>query len=329
MLILNAPLVRQALPMSAAIDAMKRAFAALGLKHADAPRRMHMAIDRHAGTMLVMPTLVVEDDGEALAVKVITLFDHNAEKNLPRIQASVLALDPETGEPLALLAGATLTAIRTAAASGAATDLMARPDSHVAAIFGAGAQSKTHLEAMCVVRDIEKAWIYDVRQDVAEELAAKLAGTGPFPKDVRAAETSKQAVSDADIICTVTTSHTPVFDDADLKTGTHINAVGSFRPEVQEIPSETVGRSRLVVDDREAALDETGDLIQPIRKGLIVPEHIQAELGDLVLENAIGRTSAEQITLFKSVGVGVQDAVAARAALAGATEMGLGIEVEW
>ena len=329
MLILNAEDVRRALPMAEAVGAMKAAFAALSEGRALVPLRAHLDIERHRGVSLVMPCYVADEGGEALAVKVVSLFDGNAARGLARIQAAVVAFEPDTGRPMALLEGATLTAIRTGAASGAATDLLARPESCVAAIFGAGVQARTQLEAVCTVRSIEMAWVYDPRREAAEALAAEMACRGPIPGDVRAATDPREAVAEADVICTVTTAHQPVFDDADLKAGVHINAVGSYQPHVQEIPPATVARALVVVDDREAALDETGDLIQPIAAGLFGPDHIHAELGEILLGRATGRASADQVTLFESVGIAVQDALAARAALARAAELGIGQRVEW
>lgn len=329
MLVLNAEDVRRALPMAAAIEAMKRAFAALTDGRAVVPARAHLAIEPHDGVSLVMAAYVNDAAGEALAVKVVSLFDHNTDRGIPRIQAAVLAFEPDTGRPMALLEGATLTAIRTGAASGAATDILARPDSRAVAVFGAGVQARTQLEAVCTVRRIETVLVCDPLPDAVEAFIADMAGDEPIPRDIRPAADPAEAVRDADIICCATTSSTPVFSDADLKPGAHINAIGSYQPHVQEIPAETVVRALVVVDSREAALAETGDLIQPIERGLISPEHIHAELGELVLGRRAGRASAEEITLFKAVGIAVQDAVAARAALARAQELALGQEVRW
>ena len=329
MLILNAHDVRESLPMADAIDAMKRAFCALSAGRAEVPLRAHLNVEPHDGVSLVMPAYVSDPDDEALAVKVVSLFDGNSRRGMARIQAAVLLLEPDTGRPAAVLEGATLTAIRTGAASGAATDLLARADCKTAAIFGAGVQSRTQLEAVCTVRRIETVWVYDPDESRLGEFIAETAGRGPIPNDVRPARTPTEAVARANVICTATTSARPVFDDADLKPGVHINAVGSYQPQVQEIPADTVVRALVVVDSREAALSETGDLIQPIRKGLIDAEHIHAELGELVSGERDATRSDGQVTLFEAVGVAVQDAVAARSALNRAMELGLGQRVEW
>jgi ornithine cyclodeaminase/alanine dehydrogenase-like protein (mu-crystallin family) len=171
--------------------------------------------------------------------------------------------------------------------------------------------------------------VYDPLPEAVDRFIAELAGTGAIPADLRSAATPREAVAEADVVCTASTSTEPVFDDADLKPGVHVNAVGSYQPHVREIPSETVLRALVVVDSREAALSETGDLIQPIEAGLIGPGHVHAELGDVVLGRRSGRTSPGQITLFESVGIAVQDAVAAELALANAKKLGVGQTVSW
>lgn len=328
MLILNAADLRQALPMKDAVAAMRSAFAAFSAGRAQVPLRTHLSVDRRDGVALIMPASIEDPKAEALAVKVLTVFPQNPARGEPLIQAAVLVLDPETGRPSALLEGGTLTALRTGAASGLATELLARPDAKVAAIFGAGVQGRTQLEAVCTVRGIETALVCDPSPGATERFIAELAGRDSFPAELRAA-TAREAAAEADVLCTATVSPTPVFADADLSSGAHVNAVGSYQPEVQELPPETVARARVFVDDREAALAETGDLIQPIRAGLFGPEHIAADLGELVLGSARGRESDDELTLFKSVGLAVQDAAAARAALARAEELGLGQRVEW
>ncbi len=276
-----------------------------------------------------MPAFVHDDDGDGLAVKVVSLFPHNPNKGLPLIHAAVLVLDAETGRPQALLEGGALTAIRTGAGAGAATDFLARPDSHVAAIFGAGVQARTQLEAICTVRPIETVWIYALDNLEIENYIADMAGHGPVPSDLRPASTPRQAVENADIICAATTSTSPVFSDEDLKPGVHINGIGSYTPAMQEIPSETVKRARVVADSRDACMAEAGDLIIPMNAGLIPATHIHAEVGEIALGRQTGRATSEQITFFKSVGVAVQDVMAARLALQQAQELGLGQQVDW
>ncbi len=329
MLILRATDVPRALPMAEAIEAVKRAYQALSGGQAEMPLRLSLPVKPHDGVSLFMPAYVYTPEEEALAVKVVSVFPRNVGRGLPLIHAAVLVLEANTGRPLALLEGGTLTAIRTGAASGAATDVLARPDSRVLAVFGAGAQGRTQIEAVCTVRPIERVWLFDLDRARAEALAAEVAGQGPVPQDVRVAASPREAVAEADVICTATTSRQPVFADEDLKPGVHINGIGAYTPEMAEVPPETVARALVVVDSRQAALAEAGDLIQPLKAGRITEAHIHAELGEILLGRKPGRTSPEQITFFKSVGVAVQDALAARAALRNALEEGLGQRVSW
>jgi ornithine cyclodeaminase len=276
-----------------------------------------------------MPAYVHTEEADALAVKIVSIFPQNPARGLPYIQAAVVAFDAGSGHVSAMLEGSSLTAIRTGAGSGVAIDLLARKDSKVAAIFGAGVQGRTQLEAACAVRKIEKAWIYDSDANRAETLVKELAGKGSLPTDLEPASSPRQAVQDADIICTATTSAHPVFADADLKPGAHISAIGSYTPEMAEVPPETILRAKVFVDSRSAVLAEAGDLIQPIRNGLIAEAHVRAELGEIILGRKAGRGSDSEITYFKSVGVAVQDAIAAQLALKNARAMGLGREVEF
>lgn len=329
MLLLTAADVRRALPMREAIEAAKKAFAALSAGRAQVPLRTRLPVSAEGAVSIFMPAFVSGEDDTSLAVKVVSLFPTNPDRGLPYIQAAVLVLEPETGRAVGLVEGSSLTAIRTGAAGGAAVDLLSRSDSRILAIFGAGAQGRTQAEAACAVRDIETIWIFDADSMRASTLAKELAGAGRAPSDVRVAVSPAQAVAQADVVCTATTSPTPVFADSDLKSGVHISAIGSYTPAMQEIPGETVSRARLFVDSRPAAIAETGDLIQPIRAGLFTQEHIQGELGEIVLGRCAGRQSPTEVTLFKSVGVAVQDAVAATLALSNARRLGLGQEFEF
>jgi len=329
MLILNAGEVRQALPMRDAIEAMKQAYASLSNGTAVVPLRTRLPIPRHDGLSLFMPAYVQTTDSEALAIKVVSLFPKNLERGLAFIQAAVLVLEADTGRTLALLEGSSLTAIRTGAASGASIDMLARKNSKVVAIFGAGAQGRTQLEAACTARRIASVFVFDTDPDKAKTFAKELAAQGPIPGDIRVTVASREAVEHADIICTATTSTTPVFEDRDIKPGTHISAVGAYTPEMCEIPAETVRRARIVVDSRSASMEEAGDIIQPIRAGLLTESQIHAELGEIVLGKKEGRKSESEITFFKSVGIAVQDAMAAQLALQNARKMKLGKEVDF
>jgi alanine dehydrogenase len=315
--------VRQSLPMHEAIEAMKAAFAQLSTGQADVPLRVALEAPSHNGVTLFMPAYLPADD--RMAVKIVSVFNDNPAQGLPLIHALVVVVDATTGEPVAVMDGTYLTALRTGAASGAATDLLARQDARTAAIFGAGVQGRTQLEAVCAVRPIQAAWVYDVVPEQASVFAAEMGQR--LSLRVQMAGTPAEAACQADVICTATTSTSPVFDDADVRPGTHINAVGAYTPQMQEIPVETVLRAKVVIDHRESSMAEAGDLLIPLRQGQMSETHIYAELGEIAAGLKPGRASAEEITFFKSVGVAVQDVAAASAALEAARRMGLGTEV--
>jgi ornithine cyclodeaminase/alanine dehydrogenase-like protein (mu-crystallin family) len=313
--------VVDALPMKDAIEAMKIAFIHLSKGRAVAPQRIHLQTREPTGDALFMPSYLPGD--RRMGVKVVTLLESNREIGLPLIQALMVLLDATTGKPLAVMDGAALTALRTGAASGAATDLMARPDASRAAVFGAGAQGRTQLEAVCAVRPIREAGVFDMDRALAESFAGEMAKRLDIL--VKAAASPAETLDGADVVCTATTSPKPVFSDGDLAGGVHINAVGSFKPQVREIPGETVKRSRVVVDHRPAAMEEAGDLIIPMEEGLISANHIYAELGQIAAKDKTGRDSDEEVTLFKSVGNAVQDCAAAQKAFANAERLNLGV----
>lgn len=319
--ILSADDLGGVLPMPAAIEAMRTAFGALAAGAAQVPQRIHLDTGPPPGTSLFMPAAMQG----AIGVKTVTLFPGNPGQGLPYIQGTYCLFDGDNGTPTAFMNAAGLTAIRTGAASGLATELLAREDATAAAILGAGVQGRTQLAAVCAVRRIERVRVFDAVPAAAERFAAEMAPL--LGVEVTVADSPAAAIRDADVVCAATVSETPVFDDADLPAGVHLNAIGSYKPQVQEIPAATVMRSRLVVDEREAALDETGDLIIPIGQGLITAEHIAAELGELVNGAKPGRTCAEQVTFFKSVGLAIQDLAAARVAVRNAEAQGVGVVV--
>jgi ornithine cyclodeaminase/alanine dehydrogenase-like protein (mu-crystallin family) len=310
--------------MNAAVEAMHSAFASLSAGEAVVPLRSHLEVPKHHGKLLLMPCYHAATDG--LSLKAVTVFDGNPARGLPRIQALVTLFDGSTGQALAIMDGASLTALRTGAASGAATDLLARRDACTVAILGAGAQGRTQLEAVCCVRQITKAWVFDAHPETARTYAREMsAATGVT---IVATANVAEAVRQADIICAATSTKTPVFADTDLKAGAHINGVGSYHPTMQEVPIETVLRARVVVDHRESALAEAGDLIIPIQQGRYSADRIAAELGEIVSGANPGRADDQEITFFKSVGVAIQDLVAASRLVANARQLGLGTALE-
>jgi ornithine cyclodeaminase len=325
MRILSADDVRRAVPMAAAIDAVAAAFASLSSGAAVAPLRTHIDAPEQQGVSLFMPARVAGAQ-PALGLKVVSVFPQNAARAEPAIYALVSLFDPASGRPLAVLDGTYLTALRTGAASGAATRHMARADAHRLAIFGAGAQALTQALAVCAVRPVDAIWIVNRTRDHAALLAARLRAEG-YAGDVLIAPSAERALAEADIVCTATSAATPLFRDAELRPGTHINAVGAYKPTMAEVPAETVARARLIVDQREAAWAESGELVQARAAGLIDDGHVAGELGAVVSGALPGRTDDAELTLFKSVGNAVQDVAVASLALARAAELGLGVEV--
>ena len=327
MRILSGADVRQAVTMAGAIQAVKAAYIQLSAGKAVVPLRTPVPVEKQGGVTLFMPAYLSTSD--ALGAKIVSVFPGNLARGLPLIHAVVVVVDAETGCPIALMDGTYLTALRTGAASGVSTDLLARPDARVAAVFGAGAQARTQLEAVCTVRPIQKAWVYDTVPDRAVAYAQEMLGRGrPIPTDISVAGSPAEALRAADVVCTATTSSTPVFDDADLKSGAHVSGVGAYTHEMQEIPAETVARAKVVVDSRVASLAEAGDLIIPLKDGLITEASIHGEIGEVATGQIPGRESDTEVTFFKSVGLAVQDVAVAELILQRAADLGLGVEVE-
>ena len=284
--------VAKAVNMVEAINTDKKAFIQLSSGKTEMPLRTQVPVKKRQAVTVLMPAYLADSD--ALGAKIASVFPNNQERNLPTIHAIMIVVDAETGRPTAVMDGTYLTALRTGAASGVATDLLSRKDARLAAIFGAGTQSRTQLEAICTVRSIEKVWVYDVIPRAAIAYVQEMKKHGnPIPADISVAESPKQAVSEADVICSSTTSFRPVFNDSDLKPGVHINGVGSYTPEMQEIPVSTVVRSKVIVDSCQAALAEAGDIIIAIKGGFISDRHIHGEIGELAANKISGRESEE------------------------------------
>jgi ornithine cyclodeaminase/alanine dehydrogenase-like protein (mu-crystallin family) len=239
----------------------------------------------------------------------IDALDAAFARDLPFIHALYVLFDAETQAPVATLDGAALTALRTAAVSGLATRLLAREDASRLAIFGAGVQARSHLEAMVAVRPVRDVMIVSRTPDRAEALADVA-----FDLGLEAGMGSPDAVAGFDIVCTCTTSPKPLFDGALLRAGTHVNAIGAYLATMRELDTEAVRRSKVVVDTRDAAFAEAGDLLIPIGEGAIGREHVLADLAELV-RGAEVRTSAADVTMFKAVGVAFEDLIVARAAV--------------
>jgi ornithine cyclodeaminase len=292
--------LRATLSMTEAIDALEEAFAAED--RAVSPPRSHLTT-RH-GELLLMPASSAIGAG----VKLVTLNASNPGRGLPLIHAVYVLFAGETLEPLAVIDGGALTEIRTAAVSGLATRHLANPDASRLAIFGAGVQANGHLDAMCVVRPISEVQVVSRSADRAEALAERARSMG-----VRASTGSADTAPWADIVCTCTTSPEPVFDGSSLQEGAHMNAVGAYTPDARELDERAIQRGRVVVETREAALAEAGDLLIAIANGAFSADRIAADLSEVVRGKAV-RLSPGDITIFKSVGVAFEDLAVARAA---------------
>jgi ornithine cyclodeaminase len=282
------------LPMRAAIDALEAAFAA-GVP--PVPLRMHATTPD--GELLLMPAAAAQ----GLGVKLITLTAANPGRGRPLVQGAYVLFAPGDQSPEAVIDGAALTALRTGAVSGLATRRLAREDARRLVVFGAGVQARAHVEAIRAVRDLEDVAIVSRSAATAETLAAQVGGRSGSIADVPA----------ADIVCTCTTSGVPLFDGARLSPGVHVNAVGAYTPETREVDTTTVKRSRVVVETREVAMAEAGDLLLPIAEGAVEAGHVLADLSETV-RGSVVRRSPQDLTLFVSVGLAFEDLVVARAA---------------
>ncbi len=330
MLAVGGSLLRELVSMELAIELMKEVFANYSAGKTISPIRVPIEPPGMNGVSLFMPAYVPESEHAPATsgAKIVSAYSGNAARHLPLINAVVVALDPETGLPTGIIDGGSLTALRTGAVSGAATDLLARTDASKVAIVGAGVQGVTQAAAVWEVREIEEIRVVDLTAEATQTFASRLAVWNPEAAEcVGIADTVEDAVTGADIICTATTSSTPVFEDSWLTSGVHINGVGAFTPEMQEIPTETVLKSVIVVDAIDAVLHEAGDLIIPINNGLLSRDRISLELGHIVNGSATGRRSDTDVTYFKSVGNAIQDMIVAGAALQQAIQQQAGQQI--
>lgn len=320
--------VQHCLTMAEAIDAMRIAFHALNVGHAQVPQRLAVNLSQE-GVALLMPSLLQTSEQQAFGLKVITVMPHNPSQNMPRSYASVLLLDAATGKTLAILEGGWLTAMRTGAVSGLATELLARTDADILALFGAGAQAPTQVLAIHTVRPLREVRVVNRSNEHYAQLVTTLQEIlGSACPPIRRAASAQEALSGALLVACATASTTPLFHWSDVTPGTHINAIGAFTPEMCEVDPETLAHAQIVVDSREAAMTEAGDLLQALAADHISGPETWTELGKLLTGSQPVRQSNEQITFFKSVGVAVQDVAVALQVYKKACEMGVGIEVD-
>jgi ornithine cyclodeaminase len=325
-LVLNHADVEQLLPIDECIPVMAEALAALARGDAHQPLRMVVRPPGAAGLMGLMPAYMAGDRA-AYGLKAVCIFPGNAARGKDAHQGGVLLFSAETGELLALMNASAITAIRTAAVSGVATRLLARADAGDLAIVGAGVQARSHLAAMACVRPIRRARVASRSPERAQAFAAELAPRYSFP--IQAAETVEAAVRGADLIVTATTAAEPIVRREWIAPGAHLNVVGSSIPTTREVDTATMADAALFVDRRESTLNEAGDYLFAMRDGAIGPEHIRAELGELLVGGVPGRTSPDEITLFKSLGLAVEDLAAADYVYRRAQAAGIGSWVDF
>jgi ornithine cyclodeaminase/alanine dehydrogenase-like protein (mu-crystallin family) len=293
--VLDEHTVRRLLPMADCIEAMDGALRSLARGEVYNPLRPVFRPPNEPSLMGLMPAHRA-GDAAWWSLKALTIVPGNSSRGLDSHQGFVALFDGETGEPRVLMNAGGITAVRTAAVSGVATRLLARENVKTLAILGSGTQAVSHLDAMHAVRAFDRVVLWSA--------------SGRSLEGAESVETAEEAVHDADVICTTTASAEPVIQREWLKPGVHINAVGSSIPTARELDSQTMVDASLFVDRRESTLNEAGDFLIPQREGLIAPDHIRAELGEILLGTAAGRTSDDEITLFKSLGIGVEDLAA-------------------
>ncbi|MBE0647228.1 MAG: ornithine cyclodeaminase family protein [Bacteroidales bacterium] len=322
-LILTRDDVIQVLSMKDCMEVVEQAFVELVNGTAELPLRI--PIKSPDGLSLYMPAYLKEM--KALACKVVAVYkDNPARFNLPTTVGKVLLQNPETGEVICIMDGGYLTAVRTGAASGVATKYLARNGQELTVgIFGAGVQAKTQLWAVAEARKIKQAVVFDKDGDAARRFATEM--SEKLGIDIGVSSSVDQTV-ETDIIITATCSPTPLFDGATVRPGTHINGIGSHTPNARELDTEIIKRSKFVGDSREACFKEAGDIMIPMQEGAITETHFYAELGEIITGKLSGRLSADEITLFKSNGLAIQDAATAKLVYDMAKELGVGKEID-
>ena len=305
--------VRRLLPMAGCIELMADVLAGLARDDLYNPLRFVVRPPGEPSLMGLMPAHR-RGDASLWSLKALTIVPGNSARGLDSHQGFVALFDGETGEPRAIVNAGGITAIRTAAVSGVATRLLARDDSRTLAILGTGTQARSHLEAMQAVMPFDRVLVWSA--------------SGRSLDGAESVGSAEEAVRDADVVCTVTSSAEPVLERVWLKPGTHINAVGSSIPTARELDSATMAEAALFADRRESTVNEAGDYLVPLREGVVDESHIRAELGEILIGSAQGRTSAEELTVFKSLGLAVEDLAAAEHVLARAEAENAGTVVE-
>jgi alanine dehydrogenase len=322
--VINRAEVQKLLPMDAAIDIMAQALKLLAGGQLVMPPRAVMWLPDKTGVLGTMPSYSAAS--KVIGLKAITVFPENRKVGYDSHQGVVMLFEAQHGRLLAIIDAGEITAIRTAAVSGVATRLLARPDAGHLLILGSGVQARKHLEAMLLVRKIRRVVVWNPSPGSARRFAEAESKRCGMPIAVQ--ESNRADVSGADIICTVTPSLDPVLFGESIQSGAHINAVGACQPHARELDTTAVVKSRLFVDSRESAMNESGDFLFPKKEGAIGDGHIVGEIGELALGEIKGRKSDDEITLFESLGLAVEDLIAAEYIYRQAAEKGIGAEVE-
>ncbi|HSE15574.1 MAG TPA: ornithine cyclodeaminase family protein [Pyrinomonadaceae bacterium] len=307
-LVLDNRQIRELLPMTECIELMADALSALARGEVYQPLRTIIRPPEARGLLGLMPAYRAGDEG-AFGLKAICVFPENPAKGKDAHQGAVMLFSRDTGELLALMNASEITAIRTAAVSAVATRLLAREDARHLGIIGAGVQARTHLAALAAVRPIKRARVACRNIEHAEQFAREMQPEFSFP--IKPVRTNEEAVRDADVIVTATSSLEPVINKDWISPGAHVNAIGTHSPNSREIDSATMAAARIFTDRRESALNEAGDYLLAAKEGLVTAESILGEIGELLIGTKPGRTSSTDITLFKSLGLAIEDVVSA------------------
>jgi len=320
-LIADQKLVTEVFTMQEAIATMRRALTMLAAGDVVMPLRTMLQLPRGDAVMGLMPSYLGGLD--AVGVKVVAAFPADFGSEYDTHQGVVLFFETGRGLLRAIVDATSITAIRTAAVSGLATDLLARPDAADLAVIGAGTQAHTHLQAMLAVRPVRRVRVYSVPAESAAEFARRETRLTGLP--VEAVATAEEAVAGADLVCTTTTAHEPVVRGPWISPGAHVNAVGAYTPTTRELDSDLVAGARLYADRRESLTSEAGEFLIPRAEGRFGDEHIVGELGEVLTGKAPGRASPDEVTLFKSLGIAIEDLAAAHRVHEICEERGLGV----
>jgi alanine dehydrogenase len=324
MLVISEQEVRALVDIGELIEALEKAHIQYSTQRAVMPVRLVVPLAAIHGRITSMPGFLGDD--KALGMKIVTYFQENPKKNLPAILATIFLFSAETGKIIAIMDGSYITAIRTACASAMATEALANPRTPVLGILGAGVQARAHIQALSRVRKIERIRLYSPSGTSADAIKRDM--TPQLSCAIETADNPESVVRDADLLVTVTTAKEPIFKFEWLKPGVHISAVGSHRPDLREIDGATLAGAKVVVDSREAIRAECGDILLALKEKSIGENAIHAEIGEVLAGTKAARRNSDEITLYKSVGIAIQDVAAANLVYRKALEQGVGTTVE-